>query len=449
MKLIGAERALLDRVDARREALVETVRELVRIDTVNPYSGESPRGGDSLGDPSSGSPGAIPRGQAGEVAGQDAVEAHLRALGATTRRFEPPPDTYERAHVIGPRGRSWKGRPNLVGEWRFGGDGPHVIVVGHIDTVGVQGMANPFGAELRDGRIWGRGTSDDKGGLAVGLAAIEALLTRRNELRGRLTYLSVVDEECNGSGAGIIACTLEGIHGDAAISVDGEGLEITRGCGGVVTADIIVHGMGGHGSFGNGVNAVEKAIRLAEAALRFGDERRARLPHCLLNLGIFHGGTLHAVIPDRVRLGMNVVYDMSEAMEAKDRTGVRGGQLVWDALERAVREAEAGDQWLRAHPSDLVWVKDLVPYEVSPDTPVVRDMRDAARDVMGVEPTVAKMTAWTDSCWLQVLADTPIVVFGPGEADVVHGPKEHVKVDQLVVAAKAIALYLYRALKVD
>jgi len=433
MSITSEEHALLDAIERRQHALVEAVQELVRINTVNPYSGEDAGGS--------------------EAAGQDAVEAHLRTLGAETRRFDPPADTYTRAGVIGPRNRSWEDRPNLVGEWSFGDSspespGPSLIVVGHIDTVGVQGMDDPFGARLRDGRIWGRGTSDCKGGLGVGLAAIEAVLPRGRELRGRVTFLSVVDEECNGSGAGIIACALAGIRADAAVSVDGEGLEIIHGCNGVVTADLLVHGKPGHAALGNGVNAIEKGIRVAEAIRRFGNARRRRRPECLLNLGVFHGGTLPAVIPGQARLSLNVVYEIAEAREAKGRTGVWGGRLVWDAFAEAVRAAEAGDEWLREHPSELVWVKDLVPYEVPTDAPVVREMSAAARDVLGREPEVRKMRAWTDSCWLQVLADTPIVVFGPAKEDVVHGPEEHVEVRDLVLAAKSLALYLYRTLRI-
>lgn len=428
--MTAEEQSLLSQIEGNQGSLVETVQELVRINTVNPYSGED--GGGS------------------ELAGQDAIEAHLRRLGANVRRFEPPPDTYERAHVIGPCNRSWTNRPNLVGEWAFGGvreDGPSVVIVGHIDTVGVRGMENPFAGTLRDGRIWGRGTSDCKGGLGSGLAAVEAVLTRARDLRGRLTFLSVVDEECNGSGAGIIACALAGIRADAAVSVDGEGLSIIHGCNGVVTADVQVRGKPGHAALGNGVNAIEKAMSIARAILHFGEVRHSRDAACRLNLGVFHGGTLPAVIPGDARLSLNIVYDIAEARQARERYGVWGGRLVWDAFVESVRAEERDDPWLSEHPSELVWVKDLVPYEVPPDAGVLRDLGCAVEDAIGRRPTIGRMAAWTDACWLQVLADTPTVVFGPAKASVVHGAEEHVEVRDLVLAAKALALYLYRSLR--
>ena len=130
----------------------------------------------------------------------------------------------------------------------------------------------------------------------------------------------------------------------------------------------------------------------------------------------------------------------------KEQTGVWGGKLVWDALAGAVRRAEADDEWLREHPSDIEWVKDLVPYSIAEDAPVVVGMREAARDVLGREPEVTRMVAWTDSCWLNVLADTPVVVFSGANEGTVHGPDENIRVDDLVQATKAVALYLYRAL---
>ena len=427
MAVTDKEQALLNHVEQNREHLVAVLQELVRINTVNPYSGEDAGGS--------------------EADGQRALETHLKTLGAGTWMFDPPEDTYTAAGVIGPKERSWVGRPNLVGEWTFGtGQGPSIIVMGHMDTVGVEGMDDPFGARIDEGRILGRGTSDCKGGLVAGLGAVEALLNVAEKLDGKLTYLSVVDEECNGSGAGAIACALRGIKADAAVSVDGGSGEIINGCGGVITVEITVKGKAGHGSLGNGVNAVEKGFIVAQAVRKFGEARHAAYPDCLLNLGVFCGGTHPAVIPDTARMSMNVVYNIAEAARTKEDTGTWGGRQVWEDFNKAVRSAEAKDDWLAANPSDIEWVKDLVPYEVSAESRVVSEMVRAASDVAGAQVPVRKMVAWTDSCWMEVLADTPIVVYGPGTHDVVHGPDEYIVIDDLVESAQGIALYLYRYL---
>ena len=430
MPISSREEALLNAVAARRDDMVEVLRELVRINTVNPYSGEAAGGS--------------------ERAGQEALDRHLQRLGASTYMFEPAPDTFEAAGVIGPRERSWVGRPNLVGEWKFGsGHGPTLIVLGHMDTVGVEGMVDPFGARLEDGRVYGRGTSDCKGGLVSGLGAVEALLTVASDLDGKLIYLSVIDEECNGSGAGTIACALKGIRGDAAVSVDGAAGVIVNGCYGVITAEIAVHGKAGHGSLGNGVNAVEKGFVVAQAVRKFGGARQSAYPDCLLNLGIFSGGTHPAVIPDTAHMSLNIVYNSVEASRTREETGTWGGSQVWEDFTKTIRQAEGKDDWLAQHPSELTWVKDLVPYEVPGESRAVQEMVRAAADVAGASVPVRKMVAWTDSCWMDVLARTPIVVFGPATHDVVHGPDESIAVDDVVSAAKGIALYLHRYLSLD
>ncbi len=315
-----------------------------------------------------------------------------------------------------------------------------------MDTVGVQGMDDPFGADIRNGKMYGRGTTDCKGGLVAGLGAIEGLLTRSDDLDGKVIYLSVVDEECNGSGAGTIACALKGITGDAAISVDGSSEHILRGCGGVVTAQVNVHGKAGHASVGNGVSAIDKAVYLAGAIHAFGESRHAAFPECLLNVGTFNGGTAAAVIADSAEMTMNIVYHASEAAACEEETGVWGGRLVWDAFEKTVRAAESRDDWLADHPSELVWMKDLVPYEVALDAAAIRETARAAADIHGERVPVSKTILWTDSCWVQVLGNTPIALYGPGVHTVAHAPDEYVDLGTLQTTAKTIALALYRML---
>ena len=135
----------LDQLDAdivsMRDDLVAITRDLVRINTVNPYSGDRDTPSD------------------GEAAGQRFIEQLLRDLGATSiETSEPQEGIYERMGVRGPKERRFADRPNVLGHFQFSKPGPTFLINGHMDTVGVDGMTvDPFGAELRDGRIYGRG----------------------------------------------------------------------------------------------------------------------------------------------------------------------------------------------------------------------------------------------------------------------------------------------------
>ena len=154
--MTGLEKEVLQYVEAMEKEMIGVTCNLIRINTVNPYSGDE-RGGC-------------------EAEGQEHLRKALRPYGPEIDMFDPPSDIYERMGIIGPQGRSFEGRPNLVATWDFGGDGRVLILNDHIDTVGVSTMTiDPFSGEIRDGKIWGRGTSDSKGCLMAAVWAAAAL----------------------------------------------------------------------------------------------------------------------------------------------------------------------------------------------------------------------------------------------------------------------------------
>jgi acetylornithine deacetylase len=412
-------------VERLTDELVALCQSLVRINTVNPYAGGGPTGL--------------------EKDGQDLIKPILEALGGQTRLFEPPPDIFDRMGVIGPKGRSWTGRPNLVSEFDLG-PGTRIIINSHMDTVGVLGMDfDPFCGDVKDGRIYGRGSSDDKGGMAMGIIALKAVLAFADALTGSIVHESVVDEECSGSGAGTLACCLEGITGDEAIVIDGPGLVVTRGCQGCLTADVFVHGKAGHAATG-GVNAIDKAMVVKQAIDRFKAAREARYPDCLVNLGVFSAGTHPAVVPGLATLSLNMVYAIGEAA-ANEQAG-RGwsGVSVRDAFASIIAEADDSDDWLGAHRSEVAWVKDLVPFETPVNAQVVQYLCRAYETVLGAAPTVEIMPAWADAANLARYGGVPAVLFGPGTEDAAHSQGETVAISDLVDGAKVVATYLCKRL---
>jgi len=412
----------LSAADQRRDTLVSRLQELVRIDTRNLYCGDSDA--------------------PGEAAGQDYLEPVLRELGGRTRLFDCPDDIYERMDVIGPADRDFSGRPNLVAEWDFG-DGPRVIVNGHMDTVGVQGMdIDPFAAEVRDGAIWGRGTSDCKGGLTVGVEAIGMLLDAGLDLRGSLVFESVVEEESSGSGAGTLACLDAGYAGDVAIFVDGNGLAITLGCGGCLTADLTVRGREGHAARGTGVSAIDKGVLVKQAIDEFRREREGARPDCRVNIGIFRAGTHAAVVPGSAYMSLNIVYAVEEAEAAREAGHPWGGAPIRERFEEVIRQAEAGDPWLAEHPTEIVWVKDLVPFDQPDDEPWARRLGGVVREVLDREPVFDRMVAWTDAAFPVALGGIPTMLFGPALAGEPHGPAEHIMIDDMVACTAALAAFL-------
>ena len=422
------EDKLTDLVEQRGDEIVKMLQDLIRIETTNPYSGDA-------------SP-------TGEQAGQEYLRPVLEQMGAEVDIFDCPDDIYERNDVIGPVNRNFKDRPNLVATWDFGGDGPTVVLNGHMDTVGVDTFeGDPFSATISDGKMWGRGTSDCKGGITCGVGAIGALLAVvADELKGKLIFESVVDEECNGGGAGTLACLDAGYQGDMQVFVDGHDDTITVGCKGCLTAALDVAGEAGHAAFGTGVNAIEKAALMQQAIYDFKRRREAQRPNARLNLGVLRGGIHPAVVPAEARLEMNIVYELDEAAASKEATGVWGAALLRDEYERCIRAAEQNDEWLRQHPSHITWIKDLVPFDEPEDQPLVHRLGDAFESVTGAKPAIDRTLGWSDACWPSAVGGVPTVLYGPSDQTTPHTDNEYVEIAALLRCTKVLSVFLLREL---
>lgn len=418
-------REVIQEVENLTGEMTEMCRSLVRINTVNPYAGSEPTGL--------------------EKDGQQFLKPILEEMGGKTRLFEPPPNIYEKMGVTGPKDRSWENRSNLVTEFDLG-PGKRIIINSHIDTVGVDSMDfDPFCAEVKEGKLYGRGSSDDKGGMVMGIIAIKAALKFSDILTGSIVHESVVDEECSGSGAGTLACCLEGYTGEEAIVIDGSELALMRGCHGCLTAEMKVQGRSGHAAYG-GVNAIDKALVVKNAIDYFKNTRATKYPDCLVNLGVFNAGMHPAVVPGSAILSLNICYHIEEAVANEEAGRGWKGSLVRDEFEKIIRKAEERDPWLREHHSKIEWVKDLVPFETPEGAPVVQNLCKAYKSTIGCLPMVQILPAWADGANIARYGKTPTVLFGPGTKNAAHSENETVEIETLVKGAKVIAVYLCQQL---
>jgi len=425
----ASERGLLESVARQRDRLVQWTRDLVAIPTVNPYSGD-----DSAGT---------------EAPGQEWVSERFGEMGAQVRTVPVPTDVYARGGIIGPAGRSWEGRDNVVAEWVVGsGEGRCVLINDHMDTVGTAGMEiDPFDPQVRDGRIYGRGTSDTKGNLVMGLVAVQALLENAGDLNGRIVYESVVDEECNGAGAGSLACCLAGVTGDVALCLDGDTSRVDIGCNGVVTARVSVRGQGGHGSVGGVVSALDKGIVVKEAIDAFAALHRQVYPHCPVNIGVFRAGTLPAIVPGEAELQINLNYDVADAAAAEGQTGHWDGRHFRDRFEAAMAALGEVDDWLGAHPAEVFWIKDMYPFAADPADPLIGIIAAAATEARGEPLPVEANPAWFDGAHLARQLRVPVAGMGYGTPGCPHADVEYVEIEALEEGARAVALSLHRLLR--
>jgi acetylornithine deacetylase len=309
------------------------------------------------------------------------------------------------------------GRPNVVA--RIGTPGERSLMFnGHLDVVGVDGMTHsPFGAEEHDGRIYGRGAADMKGGVAAMCAA--AALAGEDLAQGEIIVAAVVDEEY--ASTGTRALVERGIRADAAVVTEPTGLAMMPAHRGFVWVDLTFHGRAAHGSrYDVGVDAIRHAaLVLAELdALDAGPLMRRTHPllgHASLHAALIDGGQGMSTYPDRCELKVE-----RRTMPGETPAGVMA------EFETACAAVRARHPRLRV---DLALVLARSPSDVDVGAPVVRALRGAL-DHQAMPVRVEGMSAWTDSAILND-AGIPAICFGPGDIALAHGPEEYVDIEQI------------------
>jgi len=308
------------------------------------------------------------------------------------------------------------------------GDGPTLLLNGHLDTVGVDGMTvDPFGADVVGGRMTGRGSCDMKSGLAVILATAHRL--RYTRIPGRLELLFTADEEH--ASLGMQAAVEEGIDADFAVVTEPTSLAVMPAHKGFSWVRARVGGRAAHGSRPDvGIDAIRSAARLL-AALDGLESRLLGAPaHPLLGHGSLHAGTISggqapSVYPElcEVRLERRTLPDEDP----------RAFQAELEEVVSTVR---------RAHPEVSVALETELVREgsdVSPDHPGV-EMLLAALEAEGLPRRVEGMTAWVDAAFLNA-AGIPSICFGPGSIEQAHSADEWVSLREIERGAEVLTRF--------
>jgi len=317
-------------------------------------------------------------------------------------------------------------RPNVVA--RIGRPGCRTLMFnGHIDTVGVDGMTHPpFDPVITDGRLYGRGSCDMKGGVAAMCAA--AVHAADAGLDGEIIVAAVTDEEWQS--AGTSALIASGVRADAAIVTEPTRLAIGPAHRGFAWAVVTVHGVAAHGSrYDVGVDANTMAgLLLAE----LDEYQRTVLPqrtHPLLGRGSFHAA--------RINGGQGLsTYAALCGLEFERRTlpGETGEHFAAE-LRAACARVAARDPRFRAD-VEVTFVQAA--NDVSVDAPIVQALARAIETINGAPPVIEGLSYWTDAALLSA-AGIPAICYGPGDIRLAHSATEWVPVDEIQRATAVLA----------
>jgi acetylornithine deacetylase len=437
MGLSDRERDVVSAIEGRREQLVALASDLIAFDTTARTVGEPPRE---------------------EAALQEYLAARLERARADVDLWEPDAAALAGKPLV-PPGLEFAGRPQLIARRPGAGGGRSLVFNGHVDVVSIEPRerwsSDPFRAEVRDGRLYGRGACDMKGGIASMVLAAEVLAELEIELAGDLVVATNTDEES--SGAGGTALVERGLRADAAIVTEPTGFDVWVACRGSEYCIIRVPGRPGHAEVrqphwrdGGAVNAIEKATLVIDAIrslrARWGETAGLEHPYLArpsLLPTVAQAGEWPVTYPARCDLTMAVMYLPAQADAAGWGADVRREVEAWILAETAT------DDWLAANPPTLEWQPNgVMPLELSESEAIVATTRDAADDA-GCPGSLGGLDSWYDGATLTHLAGIPAVGFGPPGFDadgvsVAHMIDEFVPVDGLVGCAQALAVAAMR-----
>jgi acetylornithine deacetylase len=409
-----ARKKLLEKIDQSRDKAVAFLRDMVVIPSVT-------------GD---------------EAQIQTFLSKYMTKIGLDVDMWETDWEELKKHPGYRPVDRGYEGRPNIVATWKGAGGGRSLLLNGHTDVIPVGGgegwSDNPWSATIKNGRMYGRGTADMKSGVASHIMAVECLKGAGLKPKGDVYINVVIDEEV--SGHGTLDTVIRGYKADAGISGETSDLAVQPACIGRIWFEIEIHGKpAGIQKRYEGISGIELGNKIVKAVADLEAKRVATITHPLYPsaldtlpciIGSFSAGNYPSAFPANCLLKGSI-----GTVPGEDHEGVK--QSLVDQIARAAAE----DPWMKLHPPKVRFVGyDAQASEIPRDHAIVETVCKNYKEITGRDPQISGRQGAADTRFLNLYANTPTVIFGPGSTAVMHADDEYVSIDDYMTSIKVMAL---------
>lgn len=332
-------------------------------------------------------------------------------------------------------------RANVIGVIKGTGEQKALLFNGHLDTVppgDVEWEHGPYSGDVVDGKIFGRGSADMKGGLAGMIMAAKAIKQAGVELKGDLIISGVAGEETDSVGA-FDFLNKGGLNNVGSIVI-GEpsscGINVAEK--GAFWVEITTYGQTAHGAFPHrGKNAIAFMNTIINRLLnyQFKYEENVLLGFPTMNISTINGGVKTNVVPDKC----SITIDMRTVPGMKHEDIIKDFEAIIEELKGEIDGFEAAVKIQNNRPA----------VETELDHPFVKMAQDVIKEEFAKVVEPKGVNFYTDAAVFLPATKLPAIYYGPGDADMAHQPNEHISIDSLLEAVQFYAGMVEKYLSVN